>query len=209
VTARIVVLASGNGSNFQAIVDAVAVTDAAHTVLDASVVGIVCNRPDAFVLERASAAQVASVVLTRIDGESREGYDARLADVVEAMAPDIVVLAGWMRLLSMPFLARFPRRVINLHPALPGQFPGTRAIERALESAQRGEIDHTGVMVHYVPDEGVDDGPVIETASVVIHPDDTVETLSERVHAAERATLVDALRSVIRDAPRRAAPTPS
>lgn len=198
MTARIVVLASGNGSNFQALIDASITGDGS---LDASVVGLVCNRPDAFALERASTAAVAVVLLTRLDGEPREVYDARLADVVAEMAPDIVVLAGWMRLLSMPFLAHFPRRVINLHPALPGQFPGTHAIERALESAQRSEIDHTGVMVHYVPDEGVDDGPVIETTSVVIHPNDTLDTLSMRVHAAERATLLSALRRVLASGP--------
>jgi formyltetrahydrofolate-dependent phosphoribosylglycinamide formyltransferase len=198
VTARIVVLASGNGSNFQALIDASITGDGS---LDASVVGLVCNRPDAYVLSRASLASVPAVVLTRLAEEPREGYDARLADAVTEMSPDIVVLAGWMRLLSMPFLSRFPRQVINLHPALPGQFPGTHAIERALEAAQRSEIDHTGVMVHYVPDEGVDDGPIIETASVVIRPDDTVDSLSARVHAAERVALLSALRRVISEGP--------
>ncbi len=198
MTARIVVLASGNGSNFQALIDASISGDGS---LDASVVGLVCNRAKALALVRASRAAVPAVLLTRLDGEHREAYDARLADVVAEMAPDIVVLAGWMRLLSMAFLEHFPQRVINLHPALPGQFPGTHAIERALESAQRSGIDHTGVMVHYVPGEGVDDGPVIETASVVIHPDDTVDTLSARVHAAERLTLLSALRRVIANGP--------
>jgi phosphoribosylglycinamide formyltransferase-1 len=204
VTARIVVLASGNGTNFQALIDASAAGE-----LDASIVGLVCNRPEAYALERAASAGVPLTVLTATAGEPRADYDARLAEIVDGMAPDLVVLAGWMRLLSMPFLSRFPRRVINLHPALPGQFPGTHAIKRALDAAQRSEIDHTGVMVHYVPDEGVDDGPVIATASVVIHPDDTLETLSERVHAAERVVLVSALRQAISDGPRRAEPTSS
>ena len=204
MTARIVVLASGNGSNFQAVVDA----DEAG-VLDASVVGLVCNRADAYALERAATMGIPATVLAPLAGEARPAYDTRLAAVVGAMAPDLVVLAGWMRLLSMPFLSWFPQRVINLHPALPGQFPGTHAIERALAAAQRDEITQTGVMVHYVPDEGVDDGPAIATATVAILPDDTVESLSERVHGIERSLLVSALRQVISDAPWRGVPASS
>jgi phosphoribosylglycinamide formyltransferase 1 len=175
---RLVVLASGTGSNFQAIIDA---------PLD--VRGLVCNRPEAFVVERASVAGIPTTLVVPASGEARSTYDARLADAVAAWDPDYIVLAGWMRMLSMAFLGRFPGRVINLHPALPGQFPGTHAIERALQAG----IERTGVMVHYVPDEGMDDGPVIATAEVEILPDDTIDTLSERVHATERILLVGAL----------------
>ena len=178
---RLVVLASGNGSNFQAIVDS-----------GLEVVGLVCNRPEAFVIERASTADVPAVVLVPANGEARPDYDARLAETVAGFAPDFVVLAGWMRMLSMVFLGRFPGRVINLHPALPGEFPGTHAIQRALAAG----VARTGVMVHYVPDEGMDDGPVIATAEVEILPDDTLDTLSERVHATERTLLVSALRAL-------------
>ena len=193
MTTRLVVLASGNGSNFQAILDATRT----EPVLDAEVVGVVCNVPDAFVLTRAAAAGVHCEVVPAGRGEPRPDYDARLLDAVRTLKPDYVVLAGWMRLLSMSFLGAFPRRVINLHPALPGQYPGTHAIERALDAAQRLGENRTGVMVHFVPDEGVDDGPVIATAQVEIRPDDTHESLSERVHAAERTLLVSALRTVI------------
>ena len=178
---RLVVLASGNGSNFQAIVDA-----------GLEVVGLVCNRPEAFVIERAKAAAVPTVVLATTKDEPRPDYDARLADAVAGFAPDFVVLAGWMRMLSMAFLGRFPGRVINLHPALPGEFPGTHSIERALAAG----VARTGVMVHYVPDEGMDDGPVIATTEVEILSGDTLESLSERVHAAERTLLVNALRAL-------------
>jgi len=178
---RLVVLASGNGSNFQAIADAGLV-----------VVGLVCNRPDAFVVERAAAADVPTVVLVPDKAEPRSDYDTRLADAVAGFAPDFVVLAGWMRMLSMAFLSRFPGRVVNLHPALPGEFPGTHSIERALAAG----VARTGVMVHYVPDEGMDDGPVIATAEVEILPEDTLDTLSERVHATERTLLVNALRAL-------------
>ncbi len=89
------------------------------------------------------------------------------AKLAASYQPDWIVLAGWMRVLSSAFLDCFPQRVINLHPALPGTFPGTHAIERAFEAYQRGEIDRTGVMVHLVPDEGVDNGPVLAQAEVV------------------------------------------
>jgi folate-dependent phosphoribosylglycinamide formyltransferase PurN len=102
-----------------------------------------------------------------------------------------------MHVLSMEFLKHYPSHVINLHPALPGQFPGTNAIERAFEAYQRGEINETGVMVHLVPDVGVDDGPTLATVTVPIRSDDTLETLSDRVHAAEHDLLVATLRKTI------------
>lgn len=187
---RIVVLASGSGSNLQAILDAAATGPLAGL---ADVAAVVSDRSNAFALQRASSAGVPSVHVGRLDGEDRADYDARLADVVAGFDPDLVVLAGWMRILTMSFLGWFPERVINLHPARPGELPGTHAIERAWQEALAGERDSTGVMVHLVPDEGVDDGPVLATADVVIHPDDTLETLTERMHVAEHQLLIDAI----------------
>ena len=181
-------LASGSGSNLQAILDA-----CAGGVLPAEVVMVVSDRVDAYAMERARSAGVAAIHLPRVDGEARPDYDARLADTVLAAAPDFVVLAGWMRILSMKFLGHFPGRVVNLHPALPGELPGTHSIERAFAEFERGERTSTGVMVHLVPDEGVDDGPVLGTAVVPIHDDDTLDTLAERVHAAEHELLVATL----------------
>ena len=188
----IVVLASGNGSNFQAILDAVA-----SGALDAHIAALVTDQPAAFAIERARTAGIPALVLARSTGEARPDYDRRLAAAVAEYAPDVVVLAGWMRILTMSFLSRFPRQVINLHPALPGEFPGTRAIERALDAARAGEPARTGVMVHFVPDEGVDDGPVIATVEVPILPGDTLDVLSARVHTAEHRLLIDALRRVV------------
>jgi phosphoribosylglycinamide formyltransferase 1 len=185
---RVVVLASGSGSNLQAIIDA-----CASGQIDGAVVHVVSDRHDAFALQRAHAAGIAATHLARRDGESRAAYDTRLADVVEAGQADIVVLAGWMRILTMSFLSRFPERVVNIHPALPGELPGTDAVARAYEQARRGERSSTGVMVHLVPDEGVDDGPVLGTITVPIDSDDTMETLTERVHAAEHRLLVHVL----------------
>jgi formyltetrahydrofolate-dependent phosphoribosylglycinamide formyltransferase len=190
---RIVVLASGNGSNLQAILDACAAGE-----LGAEVVGVVSDKPDAFALRRASMAGVPAVRLGAAPGEERAEYDARLATVVAELEPDLVVLAGWMRLLTMRFLGHFPGRVVNLHPALPGQLPGTHAIERAWQEALAGERNETGVMVHLVPDEGVDDGPVLATATVPIRPDDTLGTLTERVHATEHRLLIATLRNLCR-----------
>jgi phosphoribosylglycinamide formyltransferase-1 len=130
-------------------------------------------------------------------GESRQEYDTRLAEYVSACFPDYVILAGWMRILSSAFLAHFPEQVINLHPALPGMFPGTHAIERAFDAYQRGDIDHTGVMVHLVPDEGVDNGPVLGTEIVSIEKNDTLESLEARIHKTEHRLLVHTLKSII------------
>ena len=190
-TSRIVVLVSGTGSNLQAILDACASGD-----LPAEVVAVVSNRADVFAFQRAGAAGVPAVHVGPHPDESRADYDSRLADVVAGFGPDLVVLAGWMRVLTMSFLGWFPQRVVNLHPARPGELPGTHAIERAWHEALAGERTETGVMVHLVPDEGVDDGPVLATATVAIRPDDTLETLTERVHATEHRLLVDTLRNL-------------
>jgi len=184
-----VVMASGNGSNLQAVLDACAAGE-----LPAQVVAVVSDQPDARALRRAAEAGVPSVHVGRLDGEARADYDSRLADIVAGFAPDLVVLAGWMRILTTSFLGWFPERVVNLHPARPGELPGTRAIERAWQEALAGERTVTGVMVHLVPDEGVDDGPVLATEDVPIRPDDTLDTLEARIHAVEHRLLVDTIR---------------
>ena len=192
--ARIVVLASGAGTNLQALLDATA-----DGRLPADVVAVVSDRADAGALDRASGAGVPAVHVGRQPGEPRPDYDARLADVVAGFGPDFVVLAGWMRILTMGFLGWFPDRVVNLHPALPGELPGTHAIERAWHEALAGERTQTGVMVHLVPSESVDDGPVLATAVVPIHPDDTLDSLTARVHRAEHEVLVETLRDLCRE----------
>jgi phosphoribosylglycinamide formyltransferase-1 len=189
---NLVVLISGNGSNLQAILDA-----HADGRLPARVAAVISNRASAYGLERARAAGVPALVHTfkpyRDAGRTRAEYDADLARLVAGYAPDWVVLAGWMHVLGNAFLSRFPDRVVNLHPALPGTFPGTDAIARALEAYRHGAIAQTGVMVHLVPDEGVDSGPVLAQQIVPIAPGDTLDTLTARVHAVEHRLLVDTL----------------
>jgi phosphoribosylglycinamide formyltransferase 1 len=192
MTARLAVLASGNGSNLWAIIEACRLGK-----LDAKVEIVVSNDPLAYALQRSAKRGVRTAICQPKADEERADYDSRLAVVVQRAAPDIVVLAGWMRLLSMNFLGRFPGQVINLHPALPGEYPGLRAIERAFADAQVGNRDYTGVMVHRVPDEGVDDGPVLGSTRVHISPNDTLESLSVRIHAAERELLVATLATLI------------
>jgi formyltetrahydrofolate-dependent phosphoribosylglycinamide formyltransferase len=200
VTARLVVLVSGSGTNLQAVLDA-----CREGRVDATTELVVSNRREAFALERAARAGVATAYHPlrpyREDGRGREAYDADLAGIVARARPDWVVLAGWMHVLSPAFLDRFPGRVVNLHPALPGAFPGASAVADALAAHGRGEVGHTGVMVHLVPDAGVDDGPVLASRRVAIEADDTHETLSERIHAVEHELLVEVLADLVRAAP--------
>jgi formyltetrahydrofolate-dependent phosphoribosylglycinamide formyltransferase len=195
---RLVVLVSGSGSNLQAIIDA-----CADERLPAEVVAVVSNKPDVFALQRADAAGVPAVHVGVHPGEERADYDARLADVVAGFDPDLIVLAGWMRILTMSFLGWFPQRVVNLHPALPGELPGTGAIERAWQEAVGGSRARTGVMVHLVPDEGVDDGPVLSTASVPIDVAAGFDAFAELVHRTEHRLLVDTLTQLCSAAPDR------
>ena len=192
MTSRLVVLISGNGSNLQAILDACVSGE-----LPASVVAVISNNADAYGLVRAYEAGVEAIHFPKLEAESRRDYDARLAEDILTYAPDYIVLAGWMRLLTSMFLNHFPNRVINLHPALPGMFPGTHAIERAYEAYQKGEIDHTGVMVHLVPDEGVDDGPVLATKEIEFIKDESLEDFEIRVHKVEHQILVDTLKDLL------------
>jgi len=189
---RLVVLISGNGSNLQAILDACASGE-----LPASVVSVISNKADAYGLTRASNAGVEAIYFAKQENESRRDYDERLADEVTSKQADYIVLAGWMRILSSFFLSSFPNRVINLHPALPGIFPGTHAIERAYEAYQRGEITHTGVMIHLVPDEGVDNGPVLGEREVLFKPDESLEQFEARMHVVEHELLINTLKSTL------------
>jgi len=190
--ARLVVLISGNGSNLQAVLDACESGE-----LVATVVAVISNKGNAQGLTRARDAGIEAIFLAKEKNETRRAYDGRLAEYISAKQPDYIILAGWMHLLSNDFLSLFPNRVINLHPALPGMFPGTHAIQRAFNAFQRGEIDHTGVMVHLVPDEGVDNGPVLGTEIVAIHKEDTLELLESHIHQTEHRLLVSTLQKVI------------
>lgn len=198
---RIAVLVSGFGSNLQAIIDAIG----GGRLPDVELALVVSNRRKAYGIIRAVRHGIPVIYFplapyTRA-GRAREEYDADLAGIVESFDVTWVVMAGWMHLWSDAFLSRFPSRVINLHPALPGEFPGTNAIERAYRAFQRGEIERTGVMVHLVPNEAVDAGPVVVKEVVPIHQEDTLEDLEERIHRFEHRLLVEAIHQVLCEEP--------
>jgi phosphoribosylglycinamide formyltransferase-1 len=195
---QIAVLISGFGSNLQAIIDAVA----EGRLPGVEIAVVVSNRRAAYGLQRAREAGIPTEYVPlkpyRDEGKSRSEYDADLARLLrDRHGVEWVVQAGWMHLFTMAFLSHYPNRVVNLHPALPGPFPGMHAIEQAWEAYGRGEIAHTGVMVHLVPDEGVDDGPVIAQAAVPIRADDTLEALEARVHEVEHRLLIEALHRLL------------
>jgi len=195
--ARIAVLISGFGSNLQAIIDAVS----AGELPGVEIAVVLSNRKAAYGLVRARQAGIPTEYVPlkpyRDAGRSREEYDADLATLLQRYGVEWVVQAGWMHLWSMAFLRHFVGRVLNLHPALPSTFPGTHAIERAWKAYRAGKIEHTGVMIHLVPNEGVDDGPVIRQEIVPIYPDDSLETLEDRVHQVEHRLYVQVLRDLV------------
>ena len=185
--ARLVVLASGGGSNCQALIDACRSGE-----LHAAVVAVITNNPEAGVLERAATAGIAAHVIEHrgADPVVRLDADRRLIALIAQCRPDLVVLAGWMRILGAEVGACFP--IINLHPAKPGAFAGTRAIERAFAAFEQGEIVESGAMVHWVPDAGVDVGPVLVSDVVPLQAGDTLDSFAERVHEVEHRLIVSA-----------------
>jgi len=191
---NIVILISGSGSNLQAILDAVAVGK-----LASSPVLVISNRKAAYGLVRAQKAAVPTLYFPfkpyRDANKSRAEYDTDLAARIRECEPDLIVLAGWMHILSPAFLDEFPQQVINLHPALPGQFSGTHAIERAYRAFQNGEILHSGCMVHYVIPE-VDAGAVIVERIVPIKKDEPLADFESRMHTVEHELIVEAIQTI-------------
>jgi phosphoribosylglycinamide formyltransferase 1 len=185
---RLVVLASGAGTILQALLDACA--DPAY---GAMIVGVCSDRPGVSALDRARAANVASMVVGYGEYADRAAWDQALTDAVAAWDPDLVVSAGFLRILGPRFLGRFPNRIVNTHPALLPAFPGTHAVRDALDYGAKV----TGVTVHVV-DEGVDTGPVIAQAPVPVLAGDDEQTLHERIKSVERALVVEVVGQLIR-----------
>ncbi|WP_315794473.1 phosphoribosylglycinamide formyltransferase [Paenibacillus sp. BIC5C1] len=173
---RIAVFASGEGSNFQALVDA-----ARNGGLGASIDLLVCDKPAARVVQRAQDAGVECHLFTPKNYDSREAYEAEIVEVLESRNIDLVVLAGYMRLLTSVVVDRYAGRLINIHPSLLPAFAGKDAIGQALEYG----VKITGVTVHFV-DGGMDTGPIIAQHPVPILPEDTAESVSSSIHAAEQ-----------------------
>jgi phosphoribosylglycinamide formyltransferase-1 len=186
---RVVVLASGNGSNLQALVDA-----AGEGRISGRIAAVISDRPESGALARAASASIPAVALPPDPSEARVEYDRRLAGVLADLAPDLVVLAGWMRILTETVVTHF--RVINLHPALPGELPGTGAIERAWAEFLSGARTRSGVMVHEVPDAAVDAGPVLAHEEVAFEAGDDLDAFARRMHTVEHHLLVEVVADI-------------
>jgi phosphoribosylglycinamide formyltransferase-1 len=182
---RIAVLASGAGTNLQAILDRV------HGRNGIEVVAVASNRPGATALERAGGAGVEARVFERTEDRDRAARDAAIAEWLEQEGVDLVVLAGYMELLSPQFVGRFPDRIINVHPALLPSFPGLDPIGRALEHG----VTVTGVTVHFV-DDGVDSGPIILQRPIEVPYTRDRSQLEEQIHRLEHELLPEAIRMI-------------
>ena len=187
---RLVVLASGTGTNLQAIVDQLhgEETGGGPSI---EVAGVGSDKPGAGALRRAAQAGIESSVFPLEEHGDRASRDAAMADWAEELGADLVVLAGYMQLLSPAFVARFPGRIVNVHPALLPSFPGLDAIGQALEHGVR----ITGVTVHFV-DEGVDSGPIIVQRPVPVPPDRDRAALEEAIHRTEHALYPETIRMI-------------
>jgi len=187
--ARLVVLVSGGWTNLQALLDA-----SALPAYGAQVVAVGADRHGIEALRRAEDAGVPTFVRRVADFADRASWDADLAATVAENRPDVVVLAGFMKLVGERFLAELGGRVVNTHPALSPSFPGMRAPAEALEHG----VKITGCTL-FVVDAGVDTGPIVAQRAVAVEPDDSVETLHERIKGAEREMLVDAIGRMARE----------
>jgi phosphoribosylglycinamide formyltransferase-1 len=183
---RVAVLASGTGSLFEALVEA------AQQPGHPAVVGLVCDRPEAAVVERAARLGVPAALVPLLPGADRAAWNRDLCAAVAAFEPHLVVSAGFMRLLGPPVLETFPQRVVNSHPALLPAFPGAHAVADALAYGVRV----TGCTVHLV-DAGVDTGPVLAQQAVEVRGDDDEASLHERIKTVERVLLPEVVRQML------------
>lgn len=173
--ASIVVLVSGNGSNLQTILD-----NCEQGLINGKVSAVFSNKADAYALERATNADVPAVFVNPKDFAEREAFDAELMAQIDQHQPDLIVLAGYMRILSADFVQHYAGKMLNIHPSLLPKYPGLDTHQRAIDN---GDEEH-GASVHFVTPE-LDSGPVILQAKVPVFSDDTAEDVASRVHEQE------------------------
>jgi phosphoribosylglycinamide formyltransferase-1 len=183
---RLAILLSGRGSNFAAIQDAIVRGD-----LDAEIVCVISNRPNAPGIERARALGLATHVIDHRSFESREAHESEVLRVLGEVRPDLIALAGYMRLLSAAFIAAYPMRILNIHPSLLPAFPGVDAQAQAIAYG----VKVSGCTVHFV-DENLDAGPIIVQRTVAVRDDDDASSLSARILGEEHIAYVDALKKL-------------
>lgn len=172
---NIALFASGSGSNFQAIMDAVSSGN-----LRVNVKLLICDNPDAFVIKRAERAEVAVFSFQPKEYPNKVAYEAEILRQLQAQQVDFIVLAGYMRLIGKTLLEAYEGRIINIHPSLLPSFPGLDAVGQALDAG----VKVTGVTIHYV-DAGMDTGPIIAQKAIELHPEETKETLQAKIHHLE------------------------
>ena len=185
---NLAIFASGNGSNFAALIKAVK-----EKKIKAKFVVLVCDKPEAFVVKRAQKAKVTVILVKREDFVSRADYEAAIIQRLKNYKIDLIVLAGFMRLLSPDFVKRYRNRIINIHPSLLPAFKGARAIRDAFDSG----VDFTGVTVHFV-DQEIDHGPIILQCKIKIKSQDTLASLEKRIHLLEHKLYPQAIKLFIR-----------
>ncbi|MDQ7072917.1 MAG: phosphoribosylglycinamide formyltransferase [Gammaproteobacteria bacterium] len=186
---NIVILISGRGSNMMSIIEAVE-----SGTLPVHISAVISNRPDAAGIDYAKKAAIATQVVDHEAFDSRQSFDQALAKTIDQYKPDLVVLAGFMRILTAEFVNHFKDRLINIHPALLPKFKGLDTHQRAIDA---GEKEH-GASVHIVTPE-LDDGPVVLQARVPVLADDTAETLADRVLEQEHKLYPEAINKLIKD----------
>jgi phosphoribosylglycinamide formyltransferase-1 len=189
VPSRLVVLVSGEGTTLQAILDA-----ARDPAYGATVVAVITDRPGTGAEKRAARAGLRAQVVELAQFADRTSWDSELAKVVGRYQPDLVVCAGFMKILGAPFLAEFGGRILNTHPALLPLFPGAHGVRDALAAG----ATQTGATVHWV-DAGVDTGPVVAQVVVPIEPDDDEDALHARIKAAEAPLFVETIRRIVQE----------
>ena len=174
-TCDVVVLLSGTGSNLQALIDSTRTGDS-----PARIAAVISNRSDAYGLQRAREAGIATRTLDHKAFEGREAFDSDLVELIDAFNPKLVVLAGFMRILSADFVRHYAGRLLNIHPSLLPKYKGMHTHQRALDA---GDSEH-GCSVHFVTEE-LDGGPLVVQAVVPVESDDSAQTLAQRVHTQE------------------------
>jgi phosphoribosylglycinamide formyltransferase-1 len=183
------VLVSGSGSNFQSIIDQIEKGN-----LDASIKVVISNNPDAYALERAKKHNIPAVVIDHNNFHDRDEFDQKMIDVLNSYSVQLVIMAGFMRILTPLFIKAFPMRIMNIHPAILPSFQGIHAQERAFDYG----VKFSGCSVHFA-DEGVDTGPVIIQSVVPVYIDDTAETLQQRILKEEHRIFPQAIQFYAED----------
>lgn len=183
---NVAVFVSGSGSNLQALIDS--------GIESANIAVVVCNKPGAYAIERARKYNIPVEIIDHKDYDSREDFEKEIISRIGDYNIDLIVLAGFMRILSPYFVRRYKHRIINLHPALLPAFPGMHSARQALEYG----VKFTGCTVHFV-DEGVDTGPIIKQAVVTVEDDDTEQSLLDKIHRKEHEIYPEAVRLFCED----------